>query len=466
MSRTEQTVLADREAIEALRHHPDLLALADAVAATQRPSRRRHLPFARATVIAAALAAAAAVALIAPWQGRSAGFVARALAALGNGQVIHVISTSEIPSERIVDLQSGTERPLEQQTEIWYDGTRGLERTIVRIDGRVAGEVLQTPQGAWSQDGRVYTCAWIAAHPAEATKARVSCNASGDNGTTPRSIPEAPPTLDPALADFASGYRDALANDTAARDGSGSIDGRPVEWLRFTEQGTSTGASGGPVVERVAVDTQTLRPVLVQRFADGSQVGEMQIATIETLPASVVAFPKPAQTSPEPQGTRVQAQQTATPADAAAALGGTLLWAGQSLAGLPLNQTTTEQIVTGYGAGSTTPDTHSVGVELVYGGPADPNGASTYVIVKQSTTPQMLYGFVGPERQALPSGQMLVLSSDVLTKAPGSTQATPTGATLWSGLLVQDGMYVSLEATSEALLLEAADALTGYPATK
>ena len=40
------------------------------------------------------------------------------------------------------------------------------------------------------------------AHPIEATRARVSCNFNGDNGTTPRQIPEEPATLDPALVGF------------------------------------------------------------------------------------------------------------------------------------------------------------------------------------------------------------------------------------------------------------------------
>ena len=109
--------------------------------------------------------------------------------------------------------------------------TRGLERTVMLSDGRVLQEELQTPQGAWTGDGPVYTCAWIAAHPVEATAARVSCNASGDNGTIPRRIPEPRPSLDPALAGFVTGYREALADGTARRDGTGTVDGRAVEWL-------------------------------------------------------------------------------------------------------------------------------------------------------------------------------------------------------------------------------------------
>jgi hypothetical protein len=465
VSAFEQTVLGDREVLEVLSNHPDLLAIADAVAATQR-RRRRRLPLARVGIVAAAVVTAAAVALVAPWQGRGAGFVARALAALGDGQVIHIVGASEVPGQTIIDLSSGAEQPVQAGTEIWFDGSRGFERTVTRIGGRIADEELQTPQGAWTQEGRVYTCAWIAAHPVEATAARVSCNPSGDNGTTPRNIPEPLPTLDPALSGFVSGYRDALANGTATREGSGVVEGRAVEWLRFVEQPQADGNSPEPVVERVAVDTHTLKPVLVDMLVGGKKVGETRIVSIETLAPQAVAYSKPSQASPAPVTASVSSQQTVMPAGAAAALGGTLVWAGASIDGLPLNQTTVDQIVSGYGVSSGLPDAHSTGVELVYGGPADWNAATEYVTVKESTQPQMLYGLAGPQRQPPVAGSMLVSSSEVMTAVPGTTQAMPTGKTLWYGILEQDGMYLSLEATNESLLLDSARALTDFQGSK
>jgi hypothetical protein len=71
----------DVETLEVLRDQPELLAIADAVASTQR--RRRRLPR-RLLLAAAAALAAAAVALLAPRQGENSGGLVseRALAAL------------------------------------------------------------------------------------------------------------------------------------------------------------------------------------------------------------------------------------------------------------------------------------------------------------------------------------------------------------------------------------------------
>lgn len=462
----EHNAMLDLETVAALEAHPDLLAIADAIASTQR-KRRRRLPITRFVVAAVVLVLAVAVALVSPWQGRSSGFVERALAAIGDGQVIHVVSVGDQTGQDVVDLQSGRERLVSTQTEVWFDSARGLERTVTSIDGRITDEELQTPQGAWTQSGRVYTCAWIAAHPVEATKARVSCNASGDNGTTPRQIPEPLPSLDPALAGFVGGYRDALANGTAQRDGSGSVDGRPVEWLRFEE--TDQPPAGQPaqsIVERVAVDSQTLKPILVDRIIDGNQVGETRITLIETLSSQSVDFSRPTQAPPEPTATSVTSQSDVTPAQAATAFSGRLLWDRPTLDTLPLTSTTLQQIVTSYGSASALPDQHSQGVELTYGGPIDGTAAADYVRLQESLQPQMLYRFAGPERQPPPRGSMLISTSQVMTTAPGSTQAVPTGATLWYGLLQQDGFYLSIEATSHTLLLDAAQMLLPFEGSK
>jgi hypothetical protein len=61
---------------------------------------------------------------------------------------------------------------------------------------------------------------------------------------------------------------------------------------------------------------------------------------------------------------------------------------------------------------------------------------------------------------------MLVSSGQVMAAAPGKTQAVPTGKTLWYGLLQQDGVYVSIEATSKTQLLDSVRALTRFEGTK
>jgi len=449
-------VFLDAEAAELLRESPDLLAIADAIAATQRSPRPATGPgLIRFGLLAAAVAIAAVVALVAPWQGRGAGFVERALAALGPRQVVHVVSESQLPGSELVDLSAGTSSPVVWRTEIWFDGTRHLERVVSSVGGTRVSEELQTPEGAWTDGGPVYTCAWIAAHPVQATKERVSCNANGDNGTTPRKIPEPLPTLDPALAGVVTGYRRALENGSATRDGSGIVDGRAVEWLRFTlvDQAPQS-ATPTQRIERVAVDTQTLKPIRVETTIDGV-TQTATIASIETLDPHSVAFDRPALTPPSerPAASNVQGQTPASLDDATQALGGRLLWPGATVDGVSFDSATVQQIITGYGKTSGVPFTHSTGVELVYGGHVHVAG-SPYVRVREAVRPEMLYGF-GVSRQAPPEGTLRLESSDVLTMGPNAT-AAPSGAKIWRGLLHTDGLYVSLEATTRALLLDAA----------
>jgi hypothetical protein len=449
-------VIADAEIVELLRESPDLLAIADAITATQDLPRRRVRPgFVRFAAVAVVVALAAVAALVAPWQGRGSGFVERALAALGDGQVIHVVSLSDLPGRAVLNLRTGTETPIQAETEIWFDSARGLERLTQRTGGVVTLDELQTPQGAWTQEGRVYTCAWIAAHPAEATRARVSCNASGDNGTTPRQLPEPRPVLDPALADFVSGYEDALASGSATRDGSGVIHGRSVQWLRFERQHAPPTGEPVQTVERVAVDAQTLKPVLVQTFVDGKPAGESEISIIETLDPQGLDFSRPRLVLPGqiPVATSVTGEQAVSQADAADALNGRLLLAGDTLDGLPLRQLTLQQIVTGYGSDSGVPPMHSQGVELTYGGAADWNTPGDYVVLKESLRQEMLYWFSGSVGQPPPEGNMLV--STIESSQPGIAHPT-----VWLGQLAENGIYVTIEATSKPLLVDAARTLT------
>jgi hypothetical protein len=447
------SAFTDPETLDVLQGHADLLAIADAVAATQRRPRTR-LPLVRAATAAAVVVIAVAVALVSPWQGHSAGFVARALAALGDGQVIHVVSVFDVSGESVVDLQSGSEQPVQLRTEVWFDGTRGLARTVTSFNGRVADEELQTPQGAWTASGPVYTCAWIAAHPLQATKARVSCNASGNNGTTPRHVPEPRPVLDPALAGFVGGYKDALASGSATRDGSGVVHGRAVEWLKFERQDSPPGGQPAQTtVERVAVDAQTLKPVFVQTLIAGKPAGQSEITTIETLAAQGVDFSKPKLLPPgqSPVATSVTGERTVTQAAAASALNGRLLLTGGSLDGLPLGRPTLQQIVTGYGADSGVPHRHSRGVEVVYGGPTDWTSPADYVVLKESLRPEMLYRFDALS-EAPREGTVLVSMIE-------SSQVGVAHPTIWTGQLVKSGVYVTVEATSKALLVDAARGL-------
>jgi hypothetical protein len=456
-------VSLDLEVIELLSDVPDLLAVADAIAAThEAPHRRFVAPGAvRLGAVAAIVVVAALLALISPWDGRGGGFVGRALAALGHGRVIHLVSVSEVTGRTVVDLHTGAETPVQTTTEIWFDGRRGLQRTVVRVNGSTSLDELQTPAGAWTGSGRVYTCAWIAAHPLAANTARVSCNSSGVNGAATQ-IPETRPTLDPALGGFVGGYQAALADGSATRDGSGVVAGRHVEWLKFETEEHPSGEPEQPRFERVAVDAQTLKPILVQTIVEGRRVGSSTIRSVETIDAGAARFTRPRLIPPResPVATSVTAQEHVAPTAAAAALGGRLVTDGPRLDGLPLSSVTLQRIVTGYGASSGVAPSHSQGVEVLYGGPIDWTSAADYAVLKQSPTPEMLYGYSGPFRNAPAAGSMAVSSSAISTTIAGSTHAVPTGKTIWRGQLRALGVYVSIEATSKQLLLDAARSLT------
>ncbi len=225
----------------------------DAIARAAGLSRRRIMRRSRAVGLVGALVVAAALVLVAPWDRSGGSLSDLALAAVGSQPVLHVVA-ERTTGVRAVEIATGASRPVVQEQEIWYDADRGLKKTVARVGATTLHVTLETPQGGVTAHGIVYDCAWIAAHPVEATKAHVSCNPSGDNGTTPRVVPRPKPTLDPGLSGFVDGYRRALAAGQAREAGSGELDGTPVDWLVFR---TSDGS------ERVALDADSHKPVLL-----------------------------------------------------------------------------------------------------------------------------------------------------------------------------------------------------------
>ena len=433
--RPEPPVRLDAEVIELLRDSPELLAIADAIYATQAQFARRR-PTMRLAAVAAVVGLAVALALVSPWSGRGS-LVDRALAAIGSGEVVHVVQTAELPDQAVVDLRTGAESPVVSTRELWFDGERGLLRSVQRIGGTVTGEVLETPQGSWTEAGRVYTCAWIAAHPVEATKARVSCNPSGENGTTPRQVPEPRPALDPALAGFVTGYREALASGQATRDGSGTLDGRSVEWLRF-----ALPRDTGPArTERVAVDAATYLPVQVETVVGDRLVSRATVSVAETLDRASVSFPRPRLVPPGQEAVvnRVTGETGVSLDEARAALGGRLVGSA-SLAGLPRRAVTLKTVAVGYGEDSGRKPTRVPSVELSYGGAA----GNDDLIVTEALEPLMLYRF-GLYRQEVPDGSL-----SVIRFGKG-----------YLGRMQVGDLYVSIEAPGKELVIDAARTLVG-----
>src|SRR5437868_14271515 len=96
----------------------------------------------RLLAAAAVLAAAVVLAVVAPWHGHGRRLVGRALAAVGQGPVLHAVITSDVPNETIVALSSGAERPVPQRLEYWYDAGRDRLRAISTVNVGAVFSVL------------------------------------------------------------------------------------------------------------------------------------------------------------------------------------------------------------------------------------------------------------------------------------------------------------------------------------
>jgi hypothetical protein len=410
----------DREVLLELRDEPELLAIADALADVLEPEtstrrRRRWIPVsaAAATVV---VAAAAALALVLAGEGVKGGFVDQALAAVGDAPVLHVVLRQEYaPDEALVEIATGerTQQTKVIETETWFDEERGLRHNLYRANGELTLDELATPEGTTTGTGPVWTCARIARHPVEATRARVSCHLSGENGTVPKDVPEERPTADPGLAAFVDGYREALESGAARRLGEDTVDGRRVEWLEF-DLPTMSDADGQNVTrlsEQVAVASDTHLPVLVRRVANGIGGPVVRVTTIESIPRERADFSKPKRAPADSlaSGWNVTAKEEIQPWQAASALGGSALWPGPRVAGLELARVERREVTISYPEETGRPPLATTTVAFVYG-PGELGGhpTATFDVIESA---QPLPGWVGPNRVGAPPEGFMSLNS-------------------------------------------------------
>ena len=143
----ESMTLRDPELLELLADKPELLAVADAVAATQQPPRRSFVRrrATRLAAVAAVAAAVVAVALVLP-QGEH-GIVDRAIAAIGDGRVLHLVA--EVPTGTVdVDLQSGRRTVQQYRLELWADQQLSDVHAVMTFKGQIVADML------WPQDAQ------------------------------------------------------------------------------------------------------------------------------------------------------------------------------------------------------------------------------------------------------------------------------------------------------------------------
>jgi hypothetical protein len=446
----------DTELLLALRDEPELLAVADALsdvlsAGDVAPRGRRRTWFAGAAAVAVAIGAVTAGALLVAGNRVEPRLVDRALAAVGDAPVLHVVIRQQEPSETtLVELSTGRRivEPRISRTEIWFDKARSLEHTITHTTGQAAQNVLSTPEGVTSESGPVWTCARIAAHPVEATKARVSCNFSGDNGTTPRHVPEPPPTLDPALAGFVDGYREALASGAARKIGEGTVEGRHVYWLEFSLPDRYRAPDEPPsdLREQVAVASDTYRPLLVRTITNGVR-GDYEVLEIGTVARVDADFSEPTLVPPErPTSTSVRVTGELELAGAARVLGTPPLWLGPEIGGLKLAAVQRQEVTSGYGPDGGVPPQVTPVVALIYGDVRRRHPTEGSLVITESTAP-----------------------FDIWAPAPTTAPAGYVGINAFGwGYLRVDGMNVELKLSRfssgvDPTVVAAARSLTAFP---
>jgi hypothetical protein len=398
--------IRDAELHDALREHPDLLAVADAVAATHE---RPHRPGRRVAALAAALvvALAAGLAFVAPWNSGGVLATEGALAALGERPVIHAVVELADPDSSVLDLSSGESRPVIERVEYWFDSEKRRLRARLSIDGRLETEWVQTPE-SFAAD-------------------------TGDTG------PGRPATLDPGLAGFASRYREALESGLAQVAGETTVDGRDAVLLRFDLP------RGG--AEEVAVDAADYRPL---RFRWSHPNSESQpwwsVVLIETLDADASQFAAPParRTQPRLGSVTAAAIRTLTPAEAADALDPRPLWPGVSVRGVDVSEILLNRVRAEWRDGR---QAESRALELVYG---DPPGEGSLVVFVAPSTEETFLFMPGP----LPEPGRLRLV--------GRRGGAGPGREMWFGTLRRDGLTFSFRASSRALVVDAARSLEPF----
>jgi hypothetical protein len=364
--------------------------------------RLRWLP--RAGLATAALAAVAAFALAAPFGSDSGGLrLDRALAAFGTGPVVHAVI--EHPSGSVVvDLETGRERSLMQATEYWWDEERRTLRVRLTIDGAFLTDLVESPEGSWSD--------------------------LGDWGGNPEA------ELDPALAGFADRYRAALRDGTAREVSRETIDGRDLVILRIAR-------GGGQGSQEVAVDAEDYRPRMLRWRRPDESVGTWTAVTlIETLPRNPALFAPPERSEPRPMTQASLRERRLTRAEAATSLDGRALWAGAEIDGVDLAQIHLTNVKLGWRDKAAT---QGQGLELVYGNPrARRDGSEPWLVLVEARSAAEA-GFSGAM-----GGPPVPAEGDLHLKG---------GDVFWWGELQRNGVFVAVRGRSRELVIEAAKAL-------
>jgi len=423
------------------------------VAAAARETRRRAIPVStrlRLGVLVAAIGTAAALVLAWPFGSEHGSVLDRALAAVGDGPVLHVVLRGEWGGT-LIDLDNGDRRPVYGDTEIWYDTEHGREHSVARLGGVVQDEELSEPKKP----------------PAE-------------------------------LAALGREYRQALDSGTARITGDDTIDGEPVVWVTIHSELLPDVADGKDHewAQQVAVSKRTFKAVALRETRDG-QPGpgtQQRVLQLELLARGDGDFTT---SRPSREGTAFkQGREPISLEQAPAVLGRMPLWLGRSHEGLPLTRVYRETTsvghqhrvrVTGRAAAAAIKCSEQRGggggdcfraLGLTSSVEVRPDGVFTFEGPIEWRDEQkgvvFFYGTVGDDastsrEDSIPLFDKPYLSVTETTQASpfrrGAGSYVPPEGSVFiaaggrTGFLQRDGIQISIDAGSESAVLAAARAL-------
>jgi len=273
----------------------DVLRRAERAAQVRRRRRGGRRPLA---VAVAALGVVCGLVLADPFGGGERdGVLARALAAVGDGPALRVVSETQVGGT-LIDSDSGQRTEVRARREVLFDPDRGI-RTTVRLRGTVE-EDYGAPTGkrlGYAED---------------------------------------------AMQAFTRDYRDALRSGRANVLGEEEIDGAPVIWIRVP-LGPKTPKARTPCrpykfCQDVAISRESYEPLYVSISPPGLKPRVLdRILRIESLPAGTGDIPGKA--ARHTVGfTFLPSSHDIDRSGAARMLGGRLAWPGRRLAGLRLGR--------------------------------------------------------------------------------------------------------------------------------
>jgi len=392
----------DVELLELLRDQPQLLAVADAVAETQPRQAPRGRRVRRSLIAVPALVAVSVGALLLLPQGKH-GVVDRALAAIGDAPVMHIVA--DVPSGVVdVNLQTGARTESNFRVELWADQKADRFHFVMRYRGQPYFDVL------WPDDAK--------------------------NGTTVDG------SIDPAFTALWTGYRNALAKGDAQRVDEGTEYGHHVYWLRFGSAGKEKPAS------EVAVDATTFKPVVFRAYdaSSGKPVDE-HILTAETTAFNAADFTRQ---GPDPlDGVGSVSSGGSQPmGDGTTSTDVPPGWltAGPQADGQPLAAVIPQSI--------TSADKQTTnGYQLVYGRLEDggfPDPDATTIDEMATTDDPSMFPDIPPGTVEIETGQASSSSSS------GGNKSHP----IWTGNLIKNGRYITITSQhGEQAVIEIAKAL-------